>query len=75
MSTLNHYWSSRLVRWGSILFVVGCGPLLRVIIAATIGLTRDPNPNPIGFGILAGLTFWPSVIMVAAGIWRRRGSP
>ena len=56
-----------LLRWGLILLAVGTGPLLLVIIAAELGLTRDPNPNPIGFGILAFFTFWPSVLMVAIG--------
>jgi hypothetical protein len=38
---------------------LGSGPLLGIIVAAKLGLTHDPNPNPIAFGILAGLTFWP----------------
>jgi hypothetical protein len=43
------------------LFVVGTGPLLAVILLSALGLTKDPNPNPIGFGLLAFLTFYPSV--------------
>jgi hypothetical protein len=31
-------------------------------------VTNDPNPNPVGFGILAFLTFWPSVILVIVGV-------
>ena len=38
---------------GLLLLCVGTGPLLIVILAAQLGLTRDPNPNPVGFGILA----------------------
>ena len=52
------------------LFVVGSGPLLITILLASFGLTRDPNPNPVGFGILAFLTFWPSVILIVIGIAR-----
>ena len=44
------------------LFVVGCGPLLAVILLAKLGLLDDPNPNPVGFGILAAFTFWPAVL-------------
>lgn len=62
--------SSRLVKSGLLLLLVGTGPLIAIIIAAELGLTRDPEPNPIGFGILAMLTFWPSVIMIAVGAFR-----
>ena len=50
------------------LFVLGSGPLLITILLATLGLTRDPDPNPIGFWILALFTFWPSVILIVIGI-------
>jgi hypothetical protein len=46
------------------LLVLGSGPLLAIIAAASMGLTKDPNPNPIGPGLLAALTFWPSIIMI-----------
>jgi hypothetical protein len=58
---------TRLFWIGIILFVVGTGPLLAIIIAASLGLTRDPNPNPIFLGILAGLTIWPSVGFIIGG--------
>ena len=58
---------SRVFWIGLILFMVGSGPLLTVILLAWLGVTDDPNPNPIGFGILAFLTFWPSVILVIVG--------
>src|SRR5258706_15272421 len=51
--------------WIGLLFLcVGTGPLLIVIVAAQLGLTRDPNPNPVGFGILALFTFWPGVLLM-----------
>ena len=62
--------SSRLVRAGLCVLVVGTGPLFAIIVAAELGLTDDPNPNPIGPGILAFLTFWPGVIMIAVGAVR-----
>ena len=61
-----------LLRWGLVLLVVGTGPLVLILVAAGFGLTRDPNPNPIGPGLLAFLTFWPSIFMLGAARQRRR---
>ncbi len=49
------------------LLVLGTGPLLSVIIYASLGF-GDPNPNPVIFGILAFLTFWPSVACMLTGL-------
>ena len=56
------------------LFVVGSGPLLGIIVAAKLGLWPDPNPNPIGPGLLCGLTFWPAVLCIVIGVVRVRRS-
>lgn len=69
---MRKYWESRLFWTGVVMLAVGSGPLLFIIVAAGVGLWPDPNPNPIGPGILAGLTFWPSVLCVAIGAWRVR---
>ena len=69
---MRKYWESRFVRTGLALFVLGCGPLLLIIVAAAVGLWPDPNPNPIGPGILAFLTFWPSLICMVIGVARVR---
>ena len=66
------YLSSRLVQVGLAMFLLGSGPLLSIIAAASLGLWPDPNPNPIGPGILAAFTFWPSVICIAVGVVRVR---
>ena len=71
---MSRYLSSRFVKVGLALLILGSGPLLFIIIAAAIGLWPDPNPNPVGPGMLAGLTFWPSVICIAIGVWRVRSS-
>ena len=71
---MRDYLQSRLVQVGLGLLILGTGPLLFIIVAAAVGLWPDPNPNPIGPGLLALLTFWPSVICLGIGIARvRRG--
>jgi hypothetical protein len=55
---------SRVFWFGLALFVIGTGPLLMVILLSALGLLADPNPNPVGLGILAAITFWPSVLMM-----------
>jgi hypothetical protein len=50
---------------------LGRHPLF-IIIAAAVGLWPDPNPNPIGPGLLAFLTFWPGVICLVIGMARVR---
>jgi hypothetical protein len=46
------YWQSWCVKGGLAIAVIGSLPLLAVGIAAELGLWPDPNPNPIGFGLL-----------------------
>ena len=70
--TSREYWRSGLVKAGVLLLVFGTGPLLFIIVAAAIGLWPDPNPNPVGPGLLAGLTFWPGLICLIVGISRVR---
>jgi hypothetical protein len=63
---------------GLAVLTVGVGPLLSIIVAAKMGWTSDPNPNPVGPGILAFLTLWPGLALTAAGLvitsarWLRR---
>jgi hypothetical protein len=69
---VRRYLQSWWIRAGLVLLVVGTGPLASIMLAAALGFTDDPNPNPVMFGILAGLTFWPSVGLIAVGVWRVR---
>jgi hypothetical protein len=69
---MREYLRSRLVQVGLTLLIVGSGPLLFIIAAAALGLWPDPNPNPIGPGLLAFFTFWPSVICIVVGVVRVR---
>ncbi len=76
MSLIQRALSDRMFQIGLALFVFGSGPLLAIIAVSKVGLTSDPNPNPVAFGILAMMTFWPSLLMMAVGLWRaRRSSP
>jgi hypothetical protein len=65
-------WRSGWFRAGVILLLLGTGPLLLVILAAALGLLSDPNPNPVGPGLLAFLTFWPAVILIVVGVVKAR---
>jgi hypothetical protein len=69
---MRQYLKSVWVKVGLALLVVGAGPLLFIIVAAAVGLWPDPNPNPIGPGLLFGLTFWPAIICIVVGVLRVR---
>jgi hypothetical protein len=66
------YWQSRWIQVGVGLLVVGTAPLLFTIVAAAIGLWPDPNPNPIGPGLLFFFTFWPAILCIVVGVIRVR---
>jgi len=66
------YLESRWVKVGIGLLLVGTGPLLFVIVAAAVDLWPDPNPNPIGPGLLFFFMFWPAVICIVIGVVRIR---
>lgn len=57
-----------LVWVGLVIAVAGSAPLLSIIAASKIGVLDDPNPNPVGFGILATCTFWPGIATAVVGV-------
>lgn len=71
---MNDYLRSGWVRAGIALLVIGASPLLFIIVAADLGLWPDPNPNPIGPGLLFFFTIWPALICILIGVVRVRGS-
>jgi hypothetical protein len=72
---VQRYLANRLFKVGFWLFVLGSGPLLLILVLASLGLWPDPNPNPIGPGLLAFLTFWPAVICMGLGALQVRNAP
>jgi hypothetical protein len=69
---MKEYRKNRLVQIGFWLLVIGAGPLSGIILLAEIGLWPDPNPNPIGPGLLFFFTFWPAAICLAIGVFQVR---
>jgi hypothetical protein len=69
---ISRYLKSYWVRGGLIVLLVGSGPLFLIIGAAAMGLWPDPDPNPIGPGILCGVTLWPAIICILVGAVRVR---
>ena len=69
---MRKYLADRLVVAGIVILAVGSGPLLAVGLLAKFGFLSDPNPNPIGFGLLFFFSFWPGVILTVAGFLRVR---
>jgi len=69
------YWHNRLFRIGAAIALVGWTPLLAIVLLAAIGLWPDPDPNPIGPGLLFFFSFWPALACMAIGVfqvWRGR---
>lgn len=67
---MREFLKSRWSQVGIILIIFGWGPLLAVIFLSVIGLWPDPNPNPIGPGLLFAATAWPAIICLTIGIVR-----
>lgn len=65
---MKNFLGNRLFRIGFWLLVAGCGPLLGIVLLASLGLWPDPDPNPIGPGLLFFFSFWPAVICMGIGV-------
>jgi hypothetical protein len=72
---MKRYFSNTLFKIGFWLFVIGTGPLVSIIALAAVGVWPDPNPNPIGPGMLCFFTFWPSIICMAIGAYQTKTKP
>jgi len=69
---MKEYLKNVWVKVGLVLVVFGWGPLWMIVLLATIGLWPDPNPNPIGPGLLFFFTFWPAAISMGIGVFQVR---
>jgi hypothetical protein len=74
---MKRYFANLLFKIGFWLAVVGWTPLWGIVLLAEIGVWPDPNPNPIGPGLLFFFTFWPAVILMGIGAFnvRRQQKP
>ena len=71
---IRDYLRSGWVRAGLALLVLGSGPLWAIILLAAVGWWPDPNPNPIGPGLLFFVTFWPAAVCLGVGVARVRSA-
>jgi len=71
---MRKYLKNNWIRAGLALVILGWGPLIGIILLADLGLWPDPNPNPIGPGILFFFTSWPAIICLLVGFFRVRNS-
>ena len=57
------------VKTGLFTLVLGTGPLLVLIILDTFGIVNVPNP--VGFGIISFISFWPAIILIIIGAFKQ----
>ena len=76
---MKEYFSNWIFTVGFIMLVLGSAPLITILVLAKIGVWPDPDPNPIGTGLLTFVTFWPGVLLMVIGVRqvqaRRRTNP
>jgi len=68
------YLRSGWIRAGLALLVLGSGPLWTIVLLAALGWWPDPDPNPVGPGLLFFFTFWPAIICLVVGVVRVRAA-
>ena len=73
MELAKRWLRSRWTRAGLVLMAVGWTPLWAIILLAKVGLWPDPNPTPIGPGLLFFFTAWPAIGCLAVGAIRTLG--
>ena len=69
---MKEYLANRWFKIGFWLAAIGWSPLWAIVLLAAVGLWPDPNPNPIGPGLLFFITFWPAVLCLGVGVIQTR---
>jgi len=64
---MKHFLSNRWSIIGIALVVLGWSPLWIIVALAALGLWPDPDPNPVGPGLLFFFTSWPAIICLGIG--------
>lgn len=64
------YFRSPWIRGGIALICLGVLPLLIMVLLSWLGLLQDPNPNPIGFGLLFVTMGFIGCLTILIGIIR-----
>jgi hypothetical protein len=59
---MNAFLSNPWTKVGILLVTLGWGPLFTIILLSKLGMWADPNPNPIGCGLLFAITVIPAII-------------
>jgi hypothetical protein len=67
---MKRYLCNRWLKAGIALIGFGWGPLFAIVLLAAIRIWPDPNPNPIGPGLLFFVTFWPAIICLGIGCFK-----
>ena len=67
---LGRVWRSPMFIIGTAMMIVGATPLL---LFGVLWYTADPNPNPVGLGILFTFLFWPGFALALAAFGRFAG--
>ncbi|PKD44253.1 hypothetical protein [Rhodohalobacter barkolensis] len=70
--TIKQAFDNKIFLTGFMLLVIGSGPLLVTLLAAKLGITADPNPNPVFLGMMAMFTFWPGLLLMGIGMYREK---
>jgi len=66
-SFLTNCLRNRTIKIGLALLIFGTAPLGIIVILSKLGI-GDPNPNPVGPGLLAGLSFPAGIICAIVGV-------
>jgi hypothetical protein len=75
---MREYFGNVWIKIGLVLVLFGWTPLWLIVVLAAVGAWPDPNPNPIGPGLLFFFTSWPAIICLAIGAFqvrRKQGGP